>query len=188
MLDSIYPALVSGLLTMGLGLALLRSGWKNSERRGRARVASGWSALLVSLYLLSSALGTLIGLTIATLAFGLYGYGLVALNAERRPLRNTYRRIATQDASPQAFGNGWGRGSAAFFLAMIATIAMGAAAAGLPIGLPVNRVTIGALVLPILWAGLIIWVLSEARLRRPVLGLCAIIGASGLLISVEMLA
>lgn len=187
MLDSIYPALVSGLLTMGLALALLRSGWRNSERRGRARVASGWTALLVSLYLLTTVLGPLIGLTIATLAFGLCGYCLVALNTERRQPRNTRGRIVTQDASPQAFGNGWGRGFAAFFLAMITTIAIGAAAAGLPIGLPVNRVTIGALVLPIIWAGLVIWVLSEARLRRPVLGLCATIGASGLLITVEML-
>jgi len=173
---------------MGLAVALLRSGWKIGRSRGSIRVAIGWTVLVVSLNLLVSALGTLVGLTIATLAFSICGYGAVILNSERRPLRKARARISSQDACPQTRSNGWGRGSAAFLLAMIAALAVGAAAAGLPIGLPVNRVTLFGLVLPFFWAGLIIWVLSEARLGRPVLGLCATIGASGVIIAIEVLA
>ncbi|WP_288486027.1 hypothetical protein [uncultured Novosphingobium sp.] len=185
---TIYLTPESGLLMMALAVALLRLGWKVNGHCGNIRVASGWIVLLVALFLLAAALGTLVGLTVATLAFGLCGYGAVILNSERRPLRKTPERISSQDTTPQRRGHGWGRGSAAILLTMGAAIAVGAAAAGLPICLPVNRVTIGGLVLPLVWAGLIIWVLSDMRLRRAVLGLCTIIGASGLLITVEFLA
>lgn len=168
-------------------MALLRSGWRVDTRSGRYRVVSGWVVVMLALILLGSIVGTVIGLTIATLVFGLCGYCAVVLNSERRQVRATRGRKVSQD-DEQGRGSGWGRGGAAFLLAMLAAIASGSAIAGLPIGPAVDRVTIGGIVLPVIWAAFIVWVLSETRLRRAVLGLCRVIGVSAILIAIEVLA
>lgn len=74
------------------------------------------------------------------------------------------------------------------FLAMIAALTMGSAAAGIPLGAAVDRVTLGPMVLSIVWAGFIIWIVSDPKLRRPVIAMASIIAGSGAVIALELLA
>ena len=182
--SGIYAPL-SGLLAAGSSVALLRWGWAT----GRLQTTAGWLTLILALILLSRQFGILVGSTIALLAFSLCGFMAVALNIERRVIRHRRTRIASEEVEqPARREYGWGRGLSATFLAMIAALTMGSAAAGIPLGAAVNRVTLGPMVLSIVWAGFIIWIVSDPKLRRPVIGLAGIIAGSGAVIALELLA
>ncbi len=182
------PVLASGLLASCGAVALLRSGWNGTRPGGLWRTAMGCAALACAVIFMALNLGVLIGSTLAFLAFSLCGFIAVALNVERRPYRKRQARIASSDVKPQHRGQAWGRGLSASILTMIAALIIGSASAGLPLGPAADRVTIGGMVLPLVWAGLIIWSLSDPRSRRPIFGMSSAIILSGIFIAIELAA
>ncbi len=180
--------LASGLLACCGAVALLRSGWNGTRPGDPWRTVMGWAALAYALISLALHLGVLIGSTLALLAFSLSGFIAVALNVERRSYRTRQARVTLPDVTPQNRGKAWGRGLSASVLSMIAALMTGSASTGIPLGLAVNRVTIGGMVLPLIWASLIIWAVSDPIMRRPIFGMGGVITLSGICIAIELTA
>jgi hypothetical protein len=138
--------------------------------------------------LLSVSRGSVIGIVAALLAFSLLGLVAVLLGVERRPDRGKPVRVAEPESRPRSLWRGWARGVTAFFLPMFASVAVGAAFAGLPIGAPADRVSIGSLIVPFLWAAVVVWALADRKILRPVIGMAGALAISSVAIAVGLLA
>lgn len=183
-----FLSLACGMLACACAVGLMRFGWERGTSFRKLYTAAGWAMLVVALTVMSRRDGIVVGTTITLLAFSLCGFVAVAINMERRIARSRPARIAAPAVVGQSKGAWWGRGLTTFFLAMIAALAIGSAGAGLPLGRPADRVTIGGIILPIFWAGFGIWALSDPRPRRPAIGLAAIGLCSGVVIAAELMA
>ncbi|WP_168356021.1 hypothetical protein [Sphingomonas gei] len=164
----------------------------HSCRRGTARrgllALAGWLALGSAAAVMSMSLGSVIGIAAVLLTFSLSGLLAVFLSAERRADRTKPARVAEPDSRPRSRWRGWARGMTAFFLAMFAALAVGAAFAGLPVGAPADRVSIGSLIVPFLWAALVIWALADRKILRPVIGMVGALAVSSAAIAWGLLA
>lgn len=169
-------------------MTLLRYSWLPKTLRAGLCAIAGWLCLVVGAVLFSVARGIAIGVIAALLAFSLSGLLVVLLGAERRADRIKSARVAEPDSRPRSRWRGWARGMAAFFLAMFASVAVGAAFTGLPVGAPADRVSVGSLIVPFLWAGFVIWALADRKILRPVIGMASALALSSAAIAWGLLA
>jgi Ca2+/Na+ antiporter len=149
---------------------------------------AGWLALFLAMTVLVSGRGGVIGIAVALLLFCLSGLLVVLLGAEVRELRIKTSRVAEPDTRPRRGWRSWARGMTAVFLAMFASVATGAAFTAIPMGAPAHRVAMGLLIVPFIWAALVIWALADQKLLRPVIGMAAALALSSAAVSVGLLA
>jgi len=157
------------------------------DRRGHWAIA-GWLALASAMTLLVLWHGVVIGIFAALLTFSLSGLLAVFLDAEVRMGRARPPRLTEPESRPNRRWRGWARGATAFLLAMFASVAIGAVFAGFPIGTPADRVAVGLLVVPFLWAAFVVWALADQKILRPVMGMTSALALSGAAIAWGLLA
>lgn len=129
-----------------------------------------------------------IGGVTALLAFSLFGLLAVIVGAERRADRTRPARVVEPEIRPRKHGRGWARGVTAFLLAMITAETVGAAFAGIRIGTPADRVSIGSLIVPFIWAAFVIWALADRKILRPVIGMTSALAVASAAITWSLLA
>jgi hypothetical protein len=178
---------LGGLACIG-AVTLLRYSWLPKTVRARLCAVAGWLCLVGGAVLLSASRGIAIGVIAALLAFSLSGLLAVFLGAERRADRIKPARVAEPDNRPRSRWRGWARGTTAFLLAMFASVAVGAAFTGLPVGAPADRVSVGSLIVPFLWATFVIWALADRKILRPVIGMAGALAVSSAAIAWGLLA
>ncbi len=149
---------------------------------------AGWLALLPALVLLCWCLGPAIGAVTLVLAFSLIGYLAVLLGAERRAARTRPPRVAEPEIRPHSRWRGCVRGLTALFLALAASTAIGSAGAGLPLGVPADRLSIGAMIVPLIWAAFVVWALADRKILRPVICMIGAVAVSSAAIAWALLA
>jgi hypothetical protein len=181
-------AAVFGVAVCAVAVGMLRYS-RRSETDHRSLCSFvGWFALLPALILLWWSLGLTVGAVTLVLAFSLIGYLAVLLGAERRAARTRSPRVSEPEVRPHIRWRGWVRGLAAFFLALISSIAIGSACAGMPFGAPADRLSIGSMIVPLIWAGFVVWALTDRKILRPVIGMGSALVASGAAIAWALLA
>lgn len=178
---------LSVLVCLG-AVTLLRYSWLPKTTRPGLCAVAGWLGLFVGAVLLSLSRGIAIGVIAALLAFSVSGLLALFLGAERRADRTKPARVAEPDSRPRSRWRGWARGMTAFFLAMFASVAVGAAFTGLPVGAPADRVSVGSLIVPFLWATFVIWALADRKILRPVIGMAGALAISSAAIAWGLLA
>lgn len=171
------------LVTWGFGVAaclasvlMLRTAWRGAGIRRKLWAAGAGLALIPAITLYALWLGAVVGLTAVLLAFSLCALLVVKLGEERRPARLSQPRVRSdKPLGPverrRTRWRGWARGVAALFLPAIAANAIGAGVAGVVPGAQPDRFAAAVVIVPLLWACLVIWMLSDRVMRRPVLGM-----------------
>lgn len=149
-------------------------------------------ALILALGVAVTALGGGFGTTAVVLVFSLTGLLTVFSSAERRgdrkPDNAREPRVAEPETRQGKRWRGWVRGLSALLLATITANALGAGLAGIAPGSPSDRFAVGLLVVPLLWAGFAIWVVSDRVLSRPLVGMAGTLVGSAAMIAWSMLA
>jgi hypothetical protein len=152
-----------------------------------ALVASGL-ALLAAI----EALGASFGAIAAALTLSLIGLFTVISGAEWRDGRKPENAREPQVAEPEERHGrrwrGWVRGLSALLLAAITANALGAGLVGIAPGPAADRFAVGLLLVPLLWAGFAIWMVSDRVLPRPIYAMIGTLVASGAMISWSLLA
>lgn len=137
-------------------------------------------------------LGAVVGLAAVLLAFSLCAMVVVKFGEERRPARLPRPRVKEgtarePDEPRQTRWRGWARGVAALLLTAITANAIGAAVAGIAPGAQADRFAAAVVIVPLLWACLIIWMLSDRVMLRPVLGMTGASAIAGAVIAWTLL-
>ena len=155
---------------------MLRAAWSSAGMQRKLWTAGGWLMLIPAAGLFAFWLGVVVGLAALLLAFSLCAMVVVKFGEERRPARLAKSRVrGEQELDPAerrgARWRGWARGAAALLLTAIAANAIGAGVAGVVPGAQPDRFAAAVVIVPLLWACLIIWMLSDRVMLRPVLGM-----------------
>jgi hypothetical protein len=180
---------IAGALGMAACVAsvlMLRTAWRSAGLRRKLWATGGWLALIAAVGLYAFWFGAAVGLAAGLLAFSLCAMMVVKFSEERRPARRSApsakeEKSPEPDTRPRRRWRAWARSAAALLLTAIAANAIGAAAAGVAPGARLDRFAAAAVLVPLLWACLVIWMLSDRILLRPVLGMTgasAIAGAA----------
>lgn len=172
---------------------MLRTAWKSAGTRRKLWAAAGWLMLIPAVALYAFWLGMVVGLVAALLAFSLCAMTVVKLGEERRPARRSALRAIDEkplepDERPRIRWRGWARGAAALLLTAITANAIGAAVAGVAPGARLDRFAAAVILVPLLWACLVIWMLSDRIMLRPVLGMTGASAIAGAAIAWILLA
>jgi hypothetical protein len=155
---------------------MLRTAWRGAGMRRKLWAGGGWLMLTPALVLYALWLGMVVGLVAVLLAFSLCAMIVVKFGEERRPGRLSEPRAKAEkapepDERPRVRWRGWARGAAALLLTAITANAIGAALAGIAPGPRLDRFAAAVVLVPLLWACLVIWMLSDRVMLRPVLGM-----------------
>ncbi len=181
-------AVVVGMAICAGAVSVLRYSRRAEASHLSLWFVAGWFALLPALILFWWSLGPAVGAVTFVLAFSLIGYLAVLLGAERRAARTRSPRVSEPEIRPHIRWRGWVRGLTAFFLALISSVAIGSASAGLALGAPSDRLSIGSMIVPLIWAIFVVWALADRKILRPVIGMGAATVASGAAIAWALLA
>ncbi len=169
---------------VGLGLAT-----RGRQDRHHLWLVAGWLAFVLALIAGSIWRGPEIGIAFVLLALSLFAYVGVAIGLERKPPRARPARNAAFEpelTDPEQRPVRWVRG---VVRSLIAFLVAGSAAAGVGLSiavyLPINeidRLALGGIVVPTIWAAGMAWTLAETRLVRafvPMMAVAAVgIGAA----------
>ncbi|WP_343616982.1 hypothetical protein [Novosphingobium sp.] len=167
--------------------------WANAPRSRAWR----WSLAALALWGLAltaaiEALGAASGSIVALLSFSLIGLFIVVsgaeLRAERKPEKAVELRAVELVERHGKRWRGWVRGLSAVLLAAITANALGAGLAGIASASAADRFAAGLLLVPLLWAGFAIWMLSDRVLSRPLYGMLGTLVAAGGLVARSLLA
>lgn len=153
-------------LTVAAGIAMLRVAWRRTERWHAAAVAGGWVVLGLSVLIYAAASGAEVGPAIAATAFCIAGIAAVGSGFELRAARAKAARAALID--PAETGS-------TIWQAVLRTVTTGvlSLAAALAIGVALiacapeatpNAVVFAVFATLVIWAGLAIWAVTDARL------------------------
>ncbi|MXO65919.1 hypothetical protein [Altericroceibacterium endophyticum] len=186
---------IAGVLGIAVCLAsvlMLRRAWRDAGLRRKLWAAGGWLVLIPASILIALWWGVVVGLAVMLLTFSLCAMTVVKVGEERRPARPAKSRIREEmgldpDERRRSRWRGWARGAAAILLTAITANAIGAAAAGIAPGAQSDRFATGVVIVPLLWACLIIWMLSDRVMLRPVLSMTAASAIAGAVIAWTLL-
>lgn len=161
--------------------------------RRKLWAAGGWLALIPVVVLYAFWFGVAVGLAALPLAFSLCAMIVVKFGEERRPARRSAPsakedKAPEPDERPRTRWRAWARGAAALLLTTITANAIGAAVAGVAPGARLDRFAAAVVLVPLLWACLVIWMLSDRVLLRPVLGMTGASAIAGTAIAWILLA
>ncbi len=165
-----------GIVTCIASVLMLRTAWRRAGLSRKLWAAGGWLALIPAFLFYAVWLGLILGLAAVLLAFSLCAMIVVKFGEERRTIRLPKPRARDQktpepEERPRVRLRGWARGAAALLLTAITANAIGAALAGVAPGAPLDRFAAAVVLVPLLWACLVIWMLSDRIMWRPVLGM-----------------
>lgn len=189
MLKTVLPGVVLALCAATVYL-LKRA----TASRGRALRWVFAALVASSLALLAAieALGASFGSIATALTLSLIGLFTVISGAERRDGRKPENAREPRAAEPEERHGrrwrGWVRGLSALLLATIAANALGAGLLGIAPGPAADRFAVGLLLVPLLWAGFAIWVVSDRVLPRPLYGMTGTLVASAAMIAWSLFA
>lgn len=184
---------VVGAMLCLASAVLLRRAWHRTTRARTLWTIAGWASLALALGPFAGSMGAVVGGIAWLLAFGLCGLAVTLHGRERGTGRTRAHQTGRSkpiepDQRPRIRWRGWARGSAALLLTLLTADAICAALAGVSPGPAATRFSAAMLMLPLIWAGLVIWTLSDRVLRRPILGMAGALAASGAMIAWSVLA
>lgn len=171
---------VAALMLTGTGIAALREAWNKRNQWSPWLLAGGWAAFALAVLLFAFWKGWEVGVPYALAVLSIVALAAVAGHAQWREVRNGPSRAAATDPSdrPSRFWRGAVRVLLAGPLSGFAAIGFGVALAkGLPLA-EADRIAIGGLAVPILWAGGMVWTLADDRILRALAVLIASIAAA----------
>lgn len=154
---------------MLLGVAGLRRSWASRGAAHPLWLLAGWAAIIASVVIAAWGWGGEIGIPAALTVVSVVALGFVAANVQWRAARQARVRTASPvDPSdrPSRIWRGIVRTILAGPLAGAASVGVGVAlATRLPLG-EADRIAIGGLTIPLLWAGGMAWTLADDRIFR----------------------
>jgi len=159
---------LAGFVAVAAGIAVLRCAWRRQERWHAAAVACGWAVLGAAILIHAAAFSAEVGSAIAVTAFCLAGIAAAAFGLEIRPGRAAAARERFIDPSenPVNLGRAVLRMATTGFLTLVAALAVGMAfTACAPVTAP-NAVVFGVFTALVVWAGLAVWAVTDARVLR----------------------
>jgi hypothetical protein len=170
-MEPLAPNALVGLALAPLTLAgalLLRQAWRKVTPWRPWLIASGWGLLALALALSSVLLGAARGPAIVLALASTVALVLVAIGVELRDAkRKAPRELALEPSERRRVAwRGWLRGFLAGPLAGVAALGCGLAVAICAPGQVQSRMVIGALMVPLLWAGGMAWTLSDDKILR----------------------
>ena len=163
-------ATIAGLGAVLAGIGSLRLAWGQQAASRPWLIVIGWTLLGLAIFVLAFAIGGETGVPLGALLISTVGLGIVLANREIRPRREVRQRDRDSMIDPSDRKSRWWRGVLRVLLAGplsgAAAILVGVALAKqLPLE-DVDAIAIGALAVPLLWAGGMAWTLSDDRILR----------------------
>lgn len=159
---------LSALAISGAGIAALRQAWDQRTRWTPWLLGGGWAACAAAVALCGYWLGGEVGIPAGITLFSVIALGVVAAQVRWRKARGGASRASATDPSdrPRRIWRGAIRVLLAGPLSGLAAVGVGVALAkGLPLG-EADRIAIGGLAVPVLWAGGMVWTLADDRILR----------------------
>ena len=169
-------AATTAITTSLVGLVSLRRAWQRDVAMKALWMVGGWLLLALSLLCFSLWLGGEVGIPVALVFVSTAALCLVATNVKWREARGPRRRTGVIDPSDRKsrVWRGVVRTLLAGPLSGLAAIGVGVAlAARLPLQ-EIDRVAMGGLAVPLIWAGGMAWTLADDKIIRASLVLIAV--------------
>lgn len=158
----------AALALSGAGIAALRHAWDKRTRWSPWLLCGGWAACALAVALCAVWLGGEVGVPFGITLFSIVALAVVATHVRWREVRSGPSRASAADPSdrPRRLWRGLIRVLLAGPLSGLAAVGVGVALAkGLPLG-EADRIAIGGLTVPLLWAGGMVWTLADDRILR----------------------
>ncbi len=159
---------IAALAFASVSIYALRRAWDKRSRWTPWFIGAGWAACASAFVLCGIWLGGEVGIPFGITLFSVIALAVVTTHVRWREARNGPARSAATDPSdrPRRMWRGIIRVLLAGPLSGIAAIGVGVALAkGLPLG-EADRIAIGGLMVPVLWAGGMVWTLADDRILR----------------------
>ncbi|GEM_PF-1326603 len=168
-----FLAVLSGLI----GIVILFTFWRRKYPVHGTAVFLGWIPLAGSLLFWVASAGIEFGIVFSLMMPSLYAWVVILVKSEHKPIAHTRpKRYQFQRVSyTKILRNGGVFFLVIVFLAMSSTFITLVFTYSLPIK-EVNRMAVGALLMPVVWGAAVVWALIDGRRIRPIL----INGISGL--------
>jgi len=168
-----FLAVLSGLI----GIVILFIFWHRKYPAHGAAIFLGWVLLAGSSLFWVASAEIEFGIVFSLLMPSLYAWMVILVKSEHKPIAHTHpKRYQFRRVSYiKILRNGGLFFLVIIFLAMSSTFITLVFTYSLPIK-EVNRMAVGALLMPMVWGGAVVWVLIDGRRIRPIL----INGISGL--------
>ncbi|MFC0634689.1 hypothetical protein [Brevundimonas balnearis] len=172
-----FSAVALGL--SGGGVFLLRRAWRDRTPAGGRWAPLGGVTLVAGLIAWIVAFGAEIGVAYSLTWISLVAALAIAPFVEVRNRRGRAARVGVLDPSdrPSRAWRGWMRALLAGPLAGLAAMGLGLGWAVSGPGVEPDRLILGGLMVPLLWAGGMAWTLSDHRIFR---ALAVLVGAAAL--------
>jgi putative Mn2+ efflux pump MntP len=158
----------AGFVAAAGGVAVLRYAWRRQERWHGAVIAGGWAVLGAAVLIHAAAFSAEVGPAVAVTAFCIAGIAAAAFGLEIRTGRNGTARERFIDPSESPV-DVW---RAVFLtvttgvLTLIAALCVGMTfTACVPASAP-NAAVFGVFTALVVWAGLAVWAVADARVLR----------------------
>lgn len=159
---------IAGFVAVAAGIAVLRYAWRWQDRWHAAAVVGGWAVLGAAVLMHSAAFSAEVGPAIAVTAFCIAGIAAAAFGLEIRAAKTASARERFIDPSenPVHLGRAVLRTLTTGVLSLIAGLCVGMTfTACMPISAP-NAVVFGVFATLLVWAGLAVWAVTDARVAR----------------------
>lgn len=159
---------LAALAFAGAGIAALRQSWDKRTRWTPWLIGGGWTACAIAVLTCGTWLGGEVGIPFGIALFSVVALAVVASHVRWREVRAGPSRASATDPSdrPSRIWRGVIRVLLAGPLSGIAAVGFGVALAkGLPVD-EADRIAIGGLTVPILWASGMVWTLADDRILR----------------------
>ena len=159
---------LTGFAAVAAGIAVLRCAWRRQERWHTAVVAVGWAVLGAAVLIHAAASGAEVGPAIAVTAFCIAGIASAAFGLEIRAARaaGARERFIDPSENPVDLWRASLRTLTTGVLALIAALCAGMTfTACAPVSAP-NAVVFGVFTTLLVWAGLAVWAVTDARVVR----------------------
>ena len=159
---------LAGFVAVAGGLAMLRYAWRRPDRWHAAAVAGGWAVLGAAVLIHAAAFSAEVGPAIAVTAFCIAGIATAALGLQIRATRGAgaRERLIDPSESPVHLGRAVLRTVTTGILTLIAALCVGMTfSVCVPASAP-NAVVFSVFTTLLVWAGLAVWAVTDARVVR----------------------
>ncbi len=158
----------AGFVAVAGGIAVLRYAWRRPERWHAAAVAGGWAVLGAAVLIHAAAFSAEVGPAVAATAFCIAGIVAAAFGLQIRAARaaGARERLIDPSENPVHLWRAVLRTVTTGVLALIAALCVGMTfTACAPASAP-NAVVFGVFTTLLVWAGLAVWAVTDARVVR----------------------
>ena len=158
----------AGVVAVAAGIATLRYAWRRQERWHAVAVAGGWAVLAAAVLICEAAYSAEVGPAVAATAFCIAGIVAAGFGLQVRPAKAAGARERFIDPSENPVHLGWAvlRTVTTGVVTLIAALCVGMTfTACVPVAAP-NAVVFGVFTALLVWAGLAVWAVTDARVLR----------------------